>query len=69
MRAESDEAKVETDWMNLKRPNLGDDGGESCITFSPFFVTSYTRQSRRPFAFRSTNPDPVWITLHTSPAP
>lgn len=28
MRAEADEAKVETEWLNLKRPNLGEDGGE-----------------------------------------
>jgi len=27
MRAEADEAKVETEWLNLKRPNLGEDGG------------------------------------------
>jgi len=28
MRAEADEAKVETEWLNLKRPNLGEDEGE-----------------------------------------
>ncbi|GAA5850543.1 hypothetical protein JCM5353_009029 [Sporobolomyces roseus] len=28
MRAEADEANVETEWLNLKRPNLGEDGGE-----------------------------------------
>ncbi|GAA6024540.1 hypothetical protein JCM11491_000599 [Sporobolomyces phaffii] len=28
MRAEADEANVETEWMNLKRPHLGEDGDE-----------------------------------------
>ncbi|GAA5882902.1 hypothetical protein JCM16303_006636 [Sporobolomyces ruberrimus] len=32
MRAEADEAKVETEWMNLKRPNLGDDAGDEMTT-------------------------------------
>jgi len=33
MRAEADEAKVETEWLNLKRPNLGEDGGEFTLAF------------------------------------
>ena len=34
MRAEADEANVETEWLNLKRPDLGEDGGEFNLFFS-----------------------------------
>ncbi|BGP17888.1 hypothetical protein JCM10213_000966 [Rhodosporidiobolus nylandii] len=49
LRAESDEAKVETEWRGLKRPNTGDD--EPAPTASPSAFFSVTLDARNLLKF------------------
>jgi hypothetical protein len=55
MRAEADEAKVETEWRGLKRPNSDEDGALLSSSFCPFLPSLSLSPLHRP----PLTPDPV----------